>query len=374
MTSGTKTNGQLGELELLGIGAAKDRELKSNLKSAMEALDIKVPVQEVTQITRMLEYGISGIPALRINGHLAAQKRVPSVDELRLLLGFTLLPPSTDHPIRHIVVPTDFSSTARNAYQYAVRLAKALGAKIKLVHIHQPKVDMTGGVVVDAPNSLQLKKEMLEEMAVGSRGEGGVKVIGRNAEAVDCEVITGGVAEELKNLSRDPATDLMVMGMTGESGFLDKLLGRISAEVAKRAHCPVVLVPEGARYHPISDVVYATNFAAKEDRLAGEVLRFTQLVASRLHLLHVEQARSDEYFMERAPLYRPGGKTKVTEYVRISGKDVPSILNDYVTEVGGDLLVMFTQRRSLVESLFHRSMTRRMAYHTNVPLMIRHLD
>ncbi len=48
--------------------------------------------------------------------------------------------------ITQILVPTDFSVTAQNAFVYAKALALSLNAKIKLIHISEvmiPVSDMT---------------------------------------------------------------------------------------------------------------------------------------------------------------------------------------------------------------------------------------
>ena len=51
------------KLELLGIGASMDRQLKANLLQALWQLGLDIPVEEVREIDRLLESGGSGIPA-----------------------------------------------------------------------------------------------------------------------------------------------------------------------------------------------------------------------------------------------------------------------------------------------------------------------
>jgi len=74
------------QITLLGIGSAKDRALKANLMSVLEAADLDVDVREVSDISQILNYGVSGIPALLLDEKVIFQKIVPSVEELNTAL------------------------------------------------------------------------------------------------------------------------------------------------------------------------------------------------------------------------------------------------------------------------------------------------
>ena len=93
---------------------------------ALRQLGMDIPVQEIRDIDRLLSYGITGIPALIINGRVVVQKVVPSVDDLRTILSLLFHARQEDWKIRNIVVPTDFSATAQNAYKYALSMARVL--------------------------------------------------------------------------------------------------------------------------------------------------------------------------------------------------------------------------------------------------------
>jgi hypothetical protein len=74
------------QIKLLGIGSTQDQAFKANLMVAIESLSSEVEVIEVSNLDDLLNYGISGIPALLLDEVILFQKTVPSVEELRSTL------------------------------------------------------------------------------------------------------------------------------------------------------------------------------------------------------------------------------------------------------------------------------------------------
>jgi len=78
-------------LKLLGIGASKDKALRILVVRAMKTLDINWPIEEIKDINLLINYGISGIPALIIDEKIIFQEKVPTYAEiLKVFKGFTL--------------------------------------------------------------------------------------------------------------------------------------------------------------------------------------------------------------------------------------------------------------------------------------------
>ncbi len=57
------------------------------------------------------------------------------------------------------------------------------------------------------------------------------------------------------------------------------------------------------------------------------------------------------------------------ETATLDGHEFQETLDNYIDENYVDILVMFTHHRNIIESLFHKSLTKRMSYHTNIPLL-----
>src|SRR5258708_13567140 len=66
--------------------------------------------------------------------------------------------------------------------------------------------------------------------------------------------------------------------------------------------------------------------------------------------------------------------TDKVSFELIVGEDIPERLNKLIDETGADIISMSTRKRNLYQRLFDRSMTKKMAYHTHVPLLAFHIQ
>ena len=67
-------------------------------------------------------------------------------------------------------------------------------------------------------------------------------------------------------------------------------------------------------------------------------------------------------------IVKKAGITKIICKV-IVNKNIDEAIDYYVAESNADLLAMFTHDVSFYEKLFNRSMTRKMAFHSKIPLL-----
>jgi small redox-active disulfide protein 2 len=74
------------KIEILGTGCAKCKRLYANAEQAVKDLKIKAEVIKVEDLDEIVERGVMLTPALFINGELAAEGRVPCVDEIKTML------------------------------------------------------------------------------------------------------------------------------------------------------------------------------------------------------------------------------------------------------------------------------------------------
>ncbi len=86
MTVQHKNNHILPRLKVLGVGSIKTRALKANLLAALEILRLEIPFEEVEGVNELMQYDISGIPAIVLDEDILIQKQVPSVENLVVLL------------------------------------------------------------------------------------------------------------------------------------------------------------------------------------------------------------------------------------------------------------------------------------------------
>lgn len=364
----------MARLEILDVGSNKGKALRANAEQALLDLGLDFAIEEVSDIHQLLEYGISGIPALAIDGRVVLQKTVPSVQEMRVVLSMLLA--STEKrelSLRSIVAPTDFSEISLNALAFAKSIAAVQHAGIHIVHVYQTaSIAVNPYLTQPSKEELRFKEEQLSgflEHPVYTNGFDSGHVPMRS------ELIIGPVIEELKRLSRQPDTDMIVMGTTGDSGLLHRLFGSISSEVARRAYCPVILVPGDAHFRGFRRIVYAGNYEQQEAIVLPELLNFAKRFQSDIHYVHINAHNDETYRVQKTRVEgNAGAAGAVTEIISIDSHDILEGLSRYAKEQEADLIAMSTAHRKFAESLFHSSVTRKAALRIHVPLMILHSD
>ena len=73
-------------IKILGTGCPKCAKLAANTQEAVDALQVDAEVGKVTEINKIMEYGVMVTPALVIDGEVKAAGKVPTVDEIKALL------------------------------------------------------------------------------------------------------------------------------------------------------------------------------------------------------------------------------------------------------------------------------------------------
>lgn len=162
-------------------------------------------------------------------------------------------------PLRRILVSSDLSDAAAGAVNLALvwagalRMPSASGeqTRLQVVHVTPPARGGDGA----SPGREEDERALREQVAEAVRSSG-VRSL------VEIEpVVTEGeeVADEILRIAREGTSDLLVMGTHGQSSGDRALIGRVSSVVARRAACPVLLVPPS----------FWKDFLAREEAGAG---------------------------------------------------------------------------------------------------------
>jgi len=358
------------KIQILGIGCRRSKALKDNVLEALKRYPLNVTLEEITEVDELMKFDISSTPALIINDQVAVENDVLSVDEIRELLTRFGAKEQDLLRLKHILVPTDFSEYSKSAFVYAQALASEIEASIKVVHIFNPDLDTVNPFTEDPlAASERRKREALREFVKNNAltGEGHVLT----AVRIEQEVIPGFAAEQIVNLTRTGKYDLVVMGTTGEAGFLGRVLGQVSHSVSQQADCPVLFVPKGVTHHPFRNVLYAARYQPGDESILRWVTKWTAFFSSNLHLVQVVESKEKGFDLDKVDierLFHRNGKT--IEVASIKGESVIDGLNRYAREKKIDLLVLTALQRRFYERFFHRSITKRLLINSRLPLLV----
>lgn len=75
------------KLHVLGSGCAKCNHLLEITTKASQELGLDCEIEKVEDMLRFAEFGVMVTPALVIDGKVAVSGRVPSLEEMKTMLG-----------------------------------------------------------------------------------------------------------------------------------------------------------------------------------------------------------------------------------------------------------------------------------------------
>jgi nucleotide-binding universal stress UspA family protein len=266
-----------------------------------------------------------------------------------------------------ILVPTDFSKPSKVAALYAALLAKKAGAELVIVTVAFGQASSRAMLVsqkLDAEMK-NIAREELEELINEIKS----KVPGKLT--ISSQVLSGfPVTQVVQRYVKNKEVDLIVMGTRGATGLQKVLIGSNAAAMIQSSSVPVIIVPNNATFKGFKRIVYATDLTHMEEELAT-VTDFAKLFKARVEILHVvPESDSTKHNTKQIK----SELIKKTKYEKISfhlskNNAVPEAIDNFMIDRKADILIMFTHRLSFFEKLFSRSVTRKLAFHSYIPML-----
>jgi nucleotide-binding universal stress UspA family protein len=276
--------------------------------------------------------------------------------------------------MKTIIVPTDFSVTAYNAGRYALGLAQQMGAaRIVLYHAYELIVP-----IPDVPTSVPMVNP--EELRAASLE--GLEKMKRELEpllpgdaTLEYRAENHLLAANIDEVCRDEQADLVVMGITGGSQLEEILVGSNTVDVVRHTTCPVIIVPAEARFSPVRKIVFACDFRKVAETTPAQTLKkLLDVFKPELHVLNID--RDSKNFKKDTPYETLALDTLLEGYKPVyhfvDHANVVQGITDFAEEERADLIMIVPRKHGLFESIFKRSRTAQLAFHTHIPLLALH--
>jgi nucleotide-binding universal stress UspA family protein len=142
---------------------------------------------------------------------------------------------------QNILVPVDGSPPSSRGLDEAIRLASALGSRIRLLHIVNELVVLTPEIAATALTDVL---DMLRSVGndVLCRAEEPVRKSGVPVESLLVEALGGRAGDHVIEKAREWPADLIVCGTHGRRGLRRALMGSDAEHIVRNSTVPVLLV------------------------------------------------------------------------------------------------------------------------------------
>ena len=275
--------------------------------------------------------------------------------------------------MKTFIVPTDFSDTSKNAARFAAHLtAQVKDAEIILYNVFDKIETGTDGSVVY--NDHAARKTIMELALASLKTE-------MNSIAPGIKITC--IAEEersfidsLERLARHKEAAMVIMGITGATPLEQVFMGSNTLNMVSKNVCPVMIVPPDAAFTGIKNIAFTSDFKDVDKTTPIQALRdVLDIFKPFVHVVNVDSEHyvelTEEYKAERAKLevILAGYET---EYYFMRQFDFVDAINQFVADYKIDILFTVPKNHSFLGGLFKSSHTKKLAYHSHVPLVAIH--
>jgi nucleotide-binding universal stress UspA family protein len=274
--------------------------------------------------------------------------------------------------MKTILVPTDFSKASINAIDYAMEIAKLLKAKLILYHVYHIPVMAT------EITSMETEEE-IEKLSILNLKKLKEKILLKHGKEISISFKTnnGNVEDRINLFTKNNDVDLIVMGIKGGGFLKEKIIGSITTSVLRKAICPVIAVDQKVKFKSIKKIVFACDYANENNaKILKPLKEIANLFDAHIYVLKIsgqyEICPSAEELELKFKDMKKSLKDFEHTYHCAYNVNVVEGINKFVVAKKIDMVVMIPQRYTLIDYIFHTPETKKMAFHSKVPLLALH--
>lgn len=256
--------------------------------------------------------------------------------------------------IKKILVPTDFSGTAKSAISYANNFAEGDGSiEITLLYISESPLEE------EDKNELEIKlKKITNEFLPSLKS------------SCHCVIRSGPLTETILGVQKEIGADLIIMGTKGAAGEEGAAISKTS-DLVLEADCAVLVVPEKTDTFAVKNIALALGKNEIDDSFAlGTLHDVARKFGAKVHILTISNEERGmitedknesilEYYLETLHYHHAFPKNT----------DIEKGIFDYVKEKNIDMLAILPRNHAKKSKPSEGRLTRLLTLHTEVPLL-----
>ena len=272
--------------------------------------------------------------------------------------------------MKSILVPTDFSKCAANAFQHALELARNSGATLHVLHVVFPNEGVDNNIynIFWSEEYMAEREKGLEHWVHRFQKMEAYKKI---PVKVVCK--TGFPVPFICDMADELNADLIVMGTTGATGLRGALLGSIAAGVLAKTDRPLLSIPKQATKLSSDSAVFATDFRFRlDERSIAALNQLLILKKSTLHIVHILDKPGEQPDKARENTLSQKLSDIPHDFHYLHDRDIAQAVSNFIESVDAGTLVAVAHEHSLLHRLFFDSITRRFAHRIHVPMLTLH--
>lgn len=268
--------------------------------------------------------------------------------------------------MKTILIPTDFSQTARNAFIYAVNLF-GIDKKYVLLNTYEEPYSTSASMI-----SLQ---EILHESSLEGLNEE-LQALKREFknEKLNIQLVSeyGSTVEGVEYTAKTHKADIIVMGTTGASGVKGVMIGSVASAVIQNAPCAVIVVPGSYSYKAPKKILFASDLKSGVHQNDADLLeKIAGKNKGSITFLTVAKGESEIPMSEAEHGYDLHVRFQELEhgFEVISSDNVERAIADFALANEMDMVVTIPRKASWFSRILNPSVSKKLAQHITIPVL-----
>ncbi|CAM3741846.1 universal stress protein [Mucilaginibacter galii] len=255
--------------------------------------------------------------------------------------------------MKQILVATDFSPSAANAMEYAMKLAVLLQLEVCAIHAIHP----TEGINNSTYNAIFIedyyrnKREALKGWVAVYKDTDEFKKV-KVTTLCDVGFLKTVITKHISNHT----TELLVMGITGSTG-ISGIVGSNASMMVTKVKTPTLIIPLESKFPEKPTITLATNYGTKLS--SKDVTALNEMIkafnSERMQVLYVEETSDAIHIQTGEDRIKELIPNATLNFNYLKDSSPLSGIIDFVDKTETDILCLVKHHHNIIYRLFNRS-------------------
>lgn len=275
--------------------------------------------------------------------------------------------------MKKLLVAIDFSPASKAAFDYAAWLSIQLDAELTAIHVAHPirTTETLAPAIVAKMESKEDAKLLaqLREFTTFYPALGAEELTA--SPRATCLVKRGNPSTEIIRTATNEAVDTIVIGTKAKHTIWQQVFGSLTTALITDSPKSLLIVPENNEIEEVKNIAFASAINLEEEAIMPNLFDFAEKVGAGVHPFYINAAK-EERFKLKEELLDPGWSQEdaPSSVTMIREKSIVDGIAYFLEKYPCEILALYVPRRAFFEQIFHRSLSKQVAYSTRIPLLV----
>ncbi|WP_339714130.1 universal stress protein [uncultured Kriegella sp.] len=274
---------------------------------------------------------------------------------------------------KRILLPTDFSKNALNAIRYALSLYEEQQCDFYFLNVYQVDgYNLENAMMVPEPGEIAFEAARSKSKLRFNELKQILSLSHHNQKHTYHTISTFSyLFEAVENAIAKHDIDIVVMGTKGSTGSHTIIYGTNTINLMEKVtECPVLAIPEKARYSTPREIVFPTDYKTPfKRRELNYLVEIGKMHGTAIRILHIKEK-------EKLTKAQQNNKELLENILKdidhsshsLEGVKVHTGINAFIESRKSDMVAFLNKKHRFFGSMWSKPLVKELGYHSRVPV------